>query len=60
MGSLEDGLPEAMCEWGADCLAGDRCFLFLVNYARMKPDMAQSALPTLIAVCVHIVIVRRT
>ncbi|RPB23133.1 Adaptor protein complex beta subunit [Terfezia boudieri ATCC MYA-4762] len=25
------------------------CFLFLVNYARMKPDMAQNALPTLIA-----------
>ncbi|KAI5787692.1 adaptin N terminal region-domain-containing protein [Peziza echinospora] len=25
------------------------CFLFLVNYARMKPDMAQSALPILIA-----------
>lgn len=24
-----------------------RCFLFLVNYARMKPDVALKALPTL-------------
>src|SRR4051812_23101152 len=27
-----------------------RCFLFLVNYARMKPDVALKALPTLEAV----------
>jgi AP-2 complex subunit beta-1 len=26
---------------------GRRCFLFLVNYARMKPDVALKALPTL-------------
>jgi hypothetical protein len=24
-----------------------RCFLFLVNYARMKPEVALKALPTL-------------
>jgi hypothetical protein len=29
-----------------------RCFLFLVNYARMKPDVALKALPTLEEVCV--------
>lgn len=28
----------------------NRCFLFLVNYGRMKPEMAQRALPILIAV----------
>ena len=27
-----------------------RCFLFLVNYARMKPDVALKALPILINV----------
>src|ERR1700709_1394455 len=26
---------------------GHRCFLFLVNYARMKPEVALKALPTL-------------
>ena len=31
----------------------DRCFLFLVNYARMKPDMAQNSLPILISVLVQ-------
>jgi hypothetical protein len=30
-----------------------RCFLFLVNYARMKPEVALKALPTLEDVCVH-------
>jgi AP-2 complex subunit beta-1 len=29
-----------------------RCFLFLVNYARMKPEVALKALPTLEAVCI--------
>lgn len=28
-----------------------RCFLFLVNYARMKPEVALKALPTLEEVC---------
>lgn len=28
-----------------------RCFLFLVNYARIKPDVALKALPTLELVC---------
>ena len=32
----------------ADCRF--RCFLFLVNYARMKPDVALKALPILIVV----------
>jgi hypothetical protein len=32
-------------------LIRDRCFLFLVNYARMKPDVALKALPTLQEVC---------
>lgn len=27
-----------------------RCFLFLVNYARMKPDVAMKALPVLVLV----------
>jgi AP-2 complex subunit beta-1 len=29
---------------------GDRCFLFLVNYARVKPEIALKALPTLVDV----------
>ena len=29
-----------------------RCFLFLVNYARMKPDVALKALPTLEEACI--------
>jgi hypothetical protein len=28
-----------------------RCFLFLVNYARMKPEVAMKALPMLVIVC---------
>jgi len=28
-----------------------RCFLYLVNYARMKPEIALKALPTLLSVC---------
>lgn len=28
-------------------LISDRCFLFLVNYARVKPDIALKALPIL-------------
>ena len=32
-------------------LISARCFLFLVNYARMKPDVALKALPTLEEVC---------
>lgn len=27
-----------------------RCFLFLVNYSRMKPDVAMKALPILVDV----------
>ena len=27
-----------------------RCFLYLVNYARMKPEVALKALPILVAV----------
>lgn len=27
-----------------------RCFLFLVNYARMKPEVAMKALPVLVLV----------
>lgn len=30
--------------------ARNRCYLFLVNYARMKPDIALNALPILLAV----------
>jgi AP-2 complex subunit beta-1 len=33
-------------------LTRTRCFLFLVNYARMKPDVALKALPTLQEVCI--------
>jgi hypothetical protein len=29
---------------------GLRCFLYLVNYARMKPDVALKALPILLEV----------
>ena len=29
---------------------GYRCFLFLVNYSRMKPDIALKALPILVNV----------
>ena len=29
----------------------DRCFLYLVNYARMKPEVALKALPILSSVC---------
>jgi hypothetical protein len=28
-----------------------RCFLFLVNYSRMKPEVAMKALPILVDVC---------
>jgi hypothetical protein len=28
-----------------------RCFLYLVNYARTKPEIALRALPTLVQVC---------
>jgi len=28
----------------------DRCFLYLVNYARIKPDIALKALPVLVQV----------
>ena len=31
-------------------LTGHRCFLFLVNYARLKPDIALKALPVLVQV----------
>lgn len=31
-------------------LMSTRCFLFLVNYARMKSDVALKALPVLVAV----------
>lgn len=31
-----------------------RCFLYLTNYARMKPDMAVKALPVLLNVRFHI------
>lgn len=33
-----------------EMLTAHRCFLFLVNYARMKPDVALKALPVLEAV----------
>ena len=33
-------------------LIENRCFLFLVNYARMKPEVALKALPTLEEVCI--------
>lgn len=29
----------------------NRCFLYLVNYARMKPEIALKALPILVNVC---------
>jgi AP-2 complex subunit beta-1 len=29
------------------------CFLYLVHYARAKPDVALKALPVLVAVCVE-------
>lgn len=35
-----------------------RCFLFLVNYSRLKPDVAMKALPILVDVCSHSIIVR--
>ena len=31
--------------------AKSRCFLFLVNYARTKPEIALKALPILLRVC---------
>lgn len=34
-----------------DIDAVSRCFLYLVNYARMKPEIALKALPVLIDVC---------
>jgi hypothetical protein len=32
-------------------IGANRCFLFLVNYARIKPEIAVKALPTLVDVC---------
>ena len=40
--------PTCTSNHGAD--ASYRCFLFLVNYARIKPDVAMKALPVLVLV----------
>jgi hypothetical protein len=37
-------------EEGYTLMAKDRCFLFLVNYARAKPEVALKALPILLRV----------
>jgi AP-2 complex subunit beta-1 len=36
---------------GVEADSGPRCFLYLVNYAKMKPDVALKALPILLDVC---------
>jgi AP-2 complex subunit beta-1 len=36
---------------GVEADLGPRCFLYLVNYAKMKPDVALKALPILLDVC---------
>ena len=40
-----------MLVWDLFANFSPRCFLFLVNYSRMKPDVALKALPILVDVC---------
>ena len=43
--------PPVQCELVDMILTQYRCFLFLVNYARIKPEVALKALPVLVTVC---------
>lgn len=43
-------MHQKLCEAGLLVDMKDRCFLFLVNYARTKPEVALKALPILLRV----------
>lgn len=55
MYARDQGIPCAVPQVIQDTTSNVRfrCFLFLVNYSRMKPDVAMKALPILVDVCVE-------